>query len=621
MRHGSRGTAPSRFRIIALAVAAVAALLASATPTLAATPALAAHPAALARYWRLVPVAGGGLRVEHLQLSQYAKVPAGAELDGRVSVLDDPNEPAQWGLSAGDFPAAWTVTTGTRVVVAVVDTGVRASHQDLDGAVIPGTDLVQPGGDGTDDPNGHGTHVAGIIAARANGVGGVGGAPNVRILPVRVLDASGSGYMSDVASGILYAADHGARVINLSLGGTAPSPALEQAMQYANGKGAVVVAAAGNGAESGNAPLYPAAYSEAIAVAAVDDNLQWASFSNHGSYVDLAAPGVNILSDWSSSDTAYAYASGTSMAAPFVSAAAALVAAHAPTLNAAQVTQRLESTAEDLGTPGWDDYYGHGLVDAAAAVLGTRQANGYWVVASNGRVEPKGGADFYGDSAGFWYGSPVVASAPTATGRGYWLATADGHVFAFGDAHYYGDMHTTHLNGGIVAIARTATGQGYWLLGSDGGVFSFGDAHFYGSTGNMRLAAPVLDMAPTPSGHGYWFVAADGGVFSFGDAQFHGSTGNMHLWAPVASMTASPDGRGYWLVARDGGIFAFNVPFHGSLALDPSVAGTALRIRAVDGGLGYYILGDDGSVHPFGSARNDGSAQSLGAPAVDLMTN
>ena len=186
-------------------------------------PASAATP--VARYWRLVPGADGSLSVEHFSLNGYAHVPAGAEPDSRVSALDDPNESAQWGLSAGDYPAVWPTTAGNGVIVVVVDSGVRATHQDLAGAVLSGTDYVQPGGDGTDDPNGHGTHVAGIIAARMNGVGGVGGAPGVRILPVRVLDASGSGYMSDVASGIIYSADHGARVINLSLGGSAPSPA------------------------------------------------------------------------------------------------------------------------------------------------------------------------------------------------------------------------------------------------------------------------------------------------------------------------------------------------------------------------------------------------------------
>src|SRR3954451_25230214 len=125
-------------------------------------------------------------------------------------------------------------------------------------------------------------------------------------------------------------------------------------MQYAHAHGAVVVAAAGNGAGTGNAPIYPAAYPEAVAVAAVDSHLQRASFSQYGSSVDLAAPGVDIVSDWGSSDTAYAYASGTSMASPFVAAAAALVIAHQPTASAAQVVQQLYSSSIDLGSPGWD---------------------------------------------------------------------------------------------------------------------------------------------------------------------------------------------------------------------------------------------------------------------------
>ncbi len=573
-----------------------------------------------AHFWRVVHD-GPRLRVERFSVAPFTKAPDGAEIDSTVTSLDDPNEAAQWGLDAASYKAAWPTTTGAGVTVAVVDSGVRATHQDLAGAVLHGTDFVSAGGDGMSDPNGHGTHVAGIIAARSNGVGGLGGAPSVRILPVRVLDASGSGYTSDVASGIIYAADHGARVVNLSLGGPTASPSLEQAMQYANSKGAVVVAAAGNDAESGNAPLYPAAYPEAIAVAAVDSSLARASFSQYGAYVDLAAPGVNILSSWSSSDASYAYASGTSMAAPFVSAAAALVYAHEPKFHAGDVTRRLEATATDLGTPGWDAYYGHGFVNPSSAVLGGTEGTGYWAVAANGRVQGHGGAHWYGDLSRAALSSPVVGSAATVTGRGYWLATADGHVHTFGDARPYGDIHRVHLNGAIVAIARTATGRGYWLLGSDGGVFSFGDAHFYGSTGAMRLNAPVLDLTPTASGHGYWFVAADGGVFSFGDAHFHGSTGAMHLWQPVASMTASADGKGYWLVARDGGIFAFGVPFRGSLAFarPPAVSGSSLRIRAVASGLGYYILTDGGTVRPFGTAENLGNANGLGAAAVDLM--
>ena len=190
----------------------------------------------------------------------------------------------------------------------------------------------------------------------------------MRILPVRVLDANGGGVASNVAKGIIWAADHGARVINLSLGG-AQAPGVEQAIQYANSKRAVVVAAAGNNGTTGNAPMYPAAYPEAIAVAAVDSNLSHPSFSNYGSYVDVAAPGVNIASLWGTSPTAYASASGTSMATPFASAEAALIIAANPRLTAAKVAQIMESSARDLAPGGVDPWFGHGLINPQAALL------------------------------------------------------------------------------------------------------------------------------------------------------------------------------------------------------------------------------------------------------------
>src|ERR1700730_10780804 len=133
---------------------------------------------------------------------------------------NDPYRSQQWALDKTSFETAWSVTRGQGVTVAVVDSGVEADHQDLNGSVLKGIDYVNPGGDGRVDPDGHGTHVAGIIAAHVNnGVGIAGAAPGVRILPVRVLDAQGGGVASNVAKGIIWAADHGARVINLSLGG------------------------------------------------------------------------------------------------------------------------------------------------------------------------------------------------------------------------------------------------------------------------------------------------------------------------------------------------------------------------------------------------------------------
>jgi type VII secretion-associated serine protease mycosin len=542
---------------------------------------------------------------------------------------NDPLRPQQWALDKVPFEAAWSVTRGQGVSVAIIDTGVEADHQDLIGSVLAGKDYVDPSDNGDIDPNGHGTNVAGIIAAHVNnGVGIDGAAPDVHILPVRVLDANGSGIASNVAKGIIWAADHGARVINLSLGG-GKSAGLEQAIQYANSKGDVVVAAGGNNGQAGNAAMYPAAYPDAIAVAAVDSNLAHPAWGNTGDYLDVSAPGVGIVSCWGSSPTAYADASGTSMATPYASAEAALLISQTPSLSAARVKQIMESTATDLG-PGRDDpIFGYGLINPTAALLAAQphpahygaEGKGYWIVSADGRVRAYGQAHFYGDLRGRTLSAPIVASARTRDGKGYWLAGADGAVYAFGDARYHGSMAGHRLSSPIVAMTATPSGRGYILLGGDGGIFTFGDAHFYGSTGGMRLNAPVLDLAITPTGHGYWFVGADGGIFTFGDAHFYGSTGNLRLAAPIMSMASATKGNGYWIVAADGGIFAFHVPFEGSMpsirALTNAPFVPTVRMRALPSGTGYYLLGSNGAVYAFGTAHFFGSVP--GVQAVDLM--
>jgi type VII secretion-associated serine protease mycosin len=552
------------------------------------------------------------------------------EQDAPVSSLgtNDPLRGLQWALDRTSFEATWPTTRGQGVTVAVVDTGVRGDHEDLAANLVPGTDLVLGAGDGRIDPAGHGTHVAGIVGALAgNGRGIAGGAPGVRIMPIRVLDENGSGYSSDVAAGIIWAVDHGARVINLSLGGPSPSSGQLNAIRYAISKGAVVVAAAGN---SGGSVVYPAAFDEVIAVSAVGSNLALTGWSSRGPQVDLTAPGDGIASSYSGHPAQYGYMSGTSMATPYVSAAAALVVAANPKNPPAKVREALEASAKDLGAPGKDWWYGSGLVDPRAAVnralppIGGSSGKGYWVVGAEGRVQAFGAARHYGDLAGRALSAPIVAAAPTRTGNGYWLAGADGAVYTFGDARFHGSMAGRGLNARIVGMSATPTGNGYHLLGADGGVFSFGDAKFYGSTGGMRLNAPVLDMTLSPTGRGYWFVGADGGIFSFGDARFRGSTGGMALAAPVVSMTAAQDGRGYWMIARDGGVFAFpsTLPFHGSLPGLKALYGLSsvpagLRVRALPDGTGYYILGADGAVFAFGQAKFHGSA--TGTFPVDLM--
>jgi type VII secretion-associated serine protease mycosin len=633
MRLGGAAFRPAISRSVVgpAAIAGVLALLVAAGPA-AAVP----HPSHL---WAITRDAHGHLSVVrgddaastvmdsqsgHLSSEQVLSY----EEDAPVHALGDPLRPQQWALDAVPYESSWAVTRGNGVKVAVVDTGVLGDHEDLAGSVIPGKDYVG-NTDGRIDPGGHGTHVAGIIAAHVNnGVGIAGAAPGVQIMPVRVLDGKGQGSTSNVALGIIWAVDHGARVINLSLGG-GPSPGIETAMQYANSKNAVVIAAGGNNYESGNEPVYPAVYPEAIAVAAVDKTLHHASFSNTGNYIDIAAPGDLIWSTWGSGPTQYALASGTSMATPYVSAAAALVVAENPKYTAAQIRNALESTATDLGAPGRDPVYGYGLVNPYKAVVhsmpgmlnrGTK-GNGYWIVTADGQVHGYGRVRTYGDMHGKHMNAPIVAAARTKSGHGYWLCAADGAVYTFGDAQYHGGMGGRHLNSPIVAMAATPDGRGYILLGRDGGIFTFGDASYHGSTGGRRLNAPVLDLTMTADGRGYWFVAADGGVFSFGDAVFHGSTGNIHLAAPVKSMTAAAGGKGYWMVADDGGIFAFHAPFEGSLPGIRKLLGMpylpSIRMRNIPTNDGYYILELNGTVYGFGNARYYGSLP--GVWAVDLM--
>jgi subtilisin family serine protease len=559
------------------------------------------------------------------------------EQDAPVHLLatNDPLRGDQWAFNAVDFESAWKSSTGAGVIVAVVDTGVRGTHQDLAGSVIPGTDLASDAAtydgarNGEVDPGGHGTHVAGIIAAHPNnGVGIAGAAPGVKIMPIRVLDANGSGSSSDVAQGIIWAVDHGARVINVSLGG-GPSPGMRVAIQYALAHQVVTFAAAGNSYQSGNTPTYPAAYPEAVAVGAINGYLQHASFSNTGGYVDIVAPGDLIWSTYGSGNAQYALMSGTSMATPYATATAALLLGENRKLTATQLIHAIEATAVDLGAAKHDAVFGWGLIYPRGALIaalpplvnyGTK-GHGYWVVTADGHVRTFGAARFYGDMSGRPLSAPIVAAARTPSGRGYWLAGSNGAVYSFGDARFRGGLLGRRLTSPIVGMAATPKGMGYILLGRDGGVFAFGDAHFYGSTGGWRLRAPVLDMTMTSDGRGYWFVAADGGIFSFGDARFHGSTGGMTLSKPVRSMTAAANGSGYWMVADDGGIFAFHVPFEGSLPRVRSLYGypyvPSVRMRSLPSNDGYYLLGLNGTVWAFGAAKYFGSFGRTWA--VDLM--
>ncbi len=273
----------------------------------------------------------------------------------------DPRFKYQWGLKKTGFESAWNRTRGSGVKVAVVDTGAAVRHVDLRRKVALSWDFVN--GDRTvKDRSGHGTHVSGIVAARTGNRKGVaGGCPSCKLLIAKVFDGKGTGTVARVADGIIWSADHGADVINLSVVHPSSSTVDKNAINYATSKGVVVVAAAGNG--DTNQPRYPAAYPSVMAVAATNRDDRRAYFSNYGNWIDIAAPGVDILS---TIPGGYASRTGTSMAAPHVSALAGLLASQGRSPE--NIEYRITHTAVDLGPNGLDPYYGYGRISASRAV-------------------------------------------------------------------------------------------------------------------------------------------------------------------------------------------------------------------------------------------------------------
>ncbi len=297
-----------------------------------------------------------------------------AEPDFLATVQFIPNDPLfsqQWNLTKVGAPKAWDQSTGTGINVAVIDTGIDETHPDLMSQILTATTVLSSPHDG----NGHGTHVAGIIAAQANnGIGVAGLAFGARILSIKALDDNGSGTYSDVASAIVLATDLGAKIINLSLGGPNPSQTLSDAVNYALAHDVLVVAASGN--SGANSLLYPAAIPGVLAVGSTNSSDTRSTFSNYGSGLGITAPGEGIVSTLpcpsSSEDptcsSGYGTKTGTSMATPMASGLAALVWSVRPGLTAAQVKDILQRTAVDLGSLGWDPQYGYGRISVDEAV-------------------------------------------------------------------------------------------------------------------------------------------------------------------------------------------------------------------------------------------------------------
>lgn len=293
-----------------------------------------------------------------------------------------PNDPYfvyQWGPKKIKADSAWDVTTGnSSILVAVIDTGIDYTHPDLVGNYVAlGHDWVHNSTEPLDD-NGHGTHVAGIIAATLNNAIGIAGIAQVHIMAEKALNATGWGEDVDLAEAMIHAVDEGAKILSNSWGSDSDSFLIHDAVQYAYDHGALVLAAAGNFDSS--APFYPAAYPEVVSVTATDELDYPASFSNWGNWIEVSAPGANVYSTMPTYPVtlnsegyhmSYDYMSGTSMACPHASAVAALIWSRFPNASRDWVREQLRQSADDLGPAGFDMYYGYGRINAYKAVSQT----------------------------------------------------------------------------------------------------------------------------------------------------------------------------------------------------------------------------------------------------------
>jgi subtilisin family serine protease len=365
---------------------------------------------------RLRPGASPGPTVAARALAEigFATVPDGTPgslADGGAHLALSPNDPVfqfspyQWVYAQTGFLDAWSSGTGSAsTVIAIVDSGVDSHVADLQGALLPGWNMVDNNAD-TSDPNGHGTSMAGLAAARTNnGLGVVGACGSCSILPVRVAGADGFATWSATAAGIVWAADHGARVISLSLVGARSSAPLEAAVAYAQQKGALVVAAAGN--DKLGYPEYPAALAGVISVEATDASDTPYSFSNHGPTVTLAAPGcANAVAP----GDVYKLVCGTSVSTPLVAGAAGLLLSALPSATGADLAAALENGADHVS----DSEYGRLNVAGAMHALAPTAAK---IVAPLPMTPPA------------VTGTPTLGATLTAT-QGTWINAATTYAY------------------------------------------------------------------------------------------------------------------------------------------------------------------------------------------------
>lgn len=345
----------------------------------------------------------------------------------------------QWAIEKTNAEQAWDISKGDpTLVVAIIDSGIDSDHTEFAGRIVaPYNVATQTSGmNAVLDDVGHGTHVAGIVSASINnGIGIAGIAGNSKIMPIKAGD-NGYFYDSDLAAAIYYAVDHGARVINMSLGGPGASLTLQSAIDYALSHNVVVAAAAGNEGDALNEPDYPAAFDGVISVGATDQNDAPASFSNHGSYVKISAPGVNIFSTTPTYYTTdfqadYDYASGTSMATPEVAGLAALILSIKPSLNAEQVAQLIYENAKDIQSPGWDEFTGYGRIDVYKTLDAARMGSN---IAYHGRWTDFISSSHSGGSAKY-SNDPQAWISTTITGPSVKIIGYKSSYYGIGDVY------------------------------------------------------------------------------------------------------------------------------------------------------------------------------------------
>lgn len=562
-----------------------------------------------------------------------------AEPNGYMKALYEPNDPLysrQWNFRQINTGSAWNKYRGKGVVVAVVDTGVAYENYS-DGShtyrlisdlaqtkFVPGYNFVNHTTHANDD-NQHGTHVAGTIAQSTNNARGVTGiAFKVSIMPVKVLDSGGYGTFADVADGIRWAADHGAKVINLSLGSASPSTIVHKAVNYArNNKGVVVVAAAGN---SGTGQLgYPAAYRSVVSVAATNVNQTLAWYSQYGSGLDISGPGGDTSADADHNGkvdgilqqtiyennplrSGYFYFQGTSMATPHVAAVAALIRSRGIT-QAANIIKALLYSAVDLGAPGYDTQYGYGLVNAYLAIQYHRMITP--------RINyPRAGAVLTGGSK-----PKVTWNKRKATGLKYNLAYTSNFsaVGTFNDNFETGSIAKSYVQGGNSDwYATTVTSAGGTYSARSGAIEDEQTSEL--SLSKLFKSAAVISFdyrVSSESGYDYLDFYVDG------KRQLHVS--GYSGWVGKSVSVSSGEHILKWMYIKDGSVSrGLDAAFIDNISLPnvsqakwhrviqntqsnishyrwhvPSTAGSdyGLRIRGYNGSYGSYAYSGPFSVN------------------------